>query len=91
MEGLNAEILVTETMELYLEAKDVRLISDNGSQFISKDFKELLEILELKQTFTSANHPQSNGKLERFHKTLKTEHVRRSAYLNYQDACARIS
>ena len=91
MEGINAEILVAETKELYPEAKDVRLISDNGSQFISKDFKELLELLEFKQTFTSANHPQSNGKLERFHKTLKTEHVRRSAYLNYQDACTRMA
>jgi transposase InsO family protein len=90
MEGINAEILVTETKELYPEAKDARLISDNGSQFISKDFKELVELLELKQTFTSANHPQSNGKLERFNRTLKTEHVRRSAYLDYQDACIRM-
>jgi len=91
MEGINAEILVAETKELYPDAKDARLICDNGSQFISKDFKELLELLELKQTFTSANHPQSNGKLERFHKTLKTEHVRRSAYINYQDANIRMS
>jgi transposase InsO family protein len=91
MEGINAEILVAETKELYPEAKDVRLISDNGSQFISKDFKELLELLEVKQTFTSANHPQSNGKLERFHRTLKSEHVRRSAYLDYQDACIRMA
>jgi len=91
MEGINAEILVAETMELYPEATGVRLICDNGSQFISKDFKELLVLLELKQTFTSANHPQSNGKLERFHKTLKTEHVRRSAYINYQDACVRMA
>jgi transposase InsO family protein len=91
MEGINAEILVTETKELYPEAKDVRLISDNGSQFTSKDFKELLELLEMQQTFTSANHPQSNGKLERFNRTLKSEHVRRSAYLDYQDACIRMA
>src|SRR5215469_611158 len=91
MEGINAEILVAQTKELYPEAKDVRLISDNGSQFISKDFKELIVLLEMKHTFTSANHPQSNGKLERFNRTLKSEHVRRSAYLNYQDACARMA
>jgi transposase InsO family protein len=90
-EGLNAEILVTETKELYPEAKDARLISDNGSQFISKDFQELIVLLELRQTFTSANYPQSNGKLERFNRTLKTEHVRRSAYLDYQDACIRMA
>jgi transposase InsO family protein len=51
----------------------------------------LLELLEIRHTFTSANHPQSNGKLERFNRTLKTEHVRRSAYLDYQDACNRMA
>jgi len=91
MEGLNAEILIAETKELYPEAVNVRIISDNGSQFISKDFAELLLYLEFRHTFTSANHPQSNGKLERFNKTLKTEHVRRSAYLDYQDACIRMA
>jgi hypothetical protein len=91
MEGVNAEILVAETKELYPEAENPRLISDNGSQFISKDFEELLALLEIGHTFTSANHPQSNGKLERFNRTLKTEHVRRSAYLDYQDACLRMA
>ena len=75
MEGLNAEIMVVETKEIYVEAKTPRLISDNGSQFISKDFKELMAYLELEHTFTSANHRQSNGKLERFHRTLKTKEV----------------
>jgi transposase InsO family protein len=91
MEGINAQILVAETKELYPKAKNLRLISDNGSQFISKDFQELLVFLELGHTLTSANHPQSNGKLERFNRTLKSEHVRRSAYLNYEDACVRMS
>jgi len=91
MEGLNAEVLVTETKEMYPEAKTPRLISDNGSQFVSKDFRELLVYLELEHTFTSANHPQSNGKLERFHRTLKSEHVRRSAYFSYEDACIRFA
>jgi len=91
MEGINAEILVAQTKELYPEAKNVRIISDNGSQFISKDFEELLALLEFAHTFTSANHPQSNGKLERFNRTIKSEHVRRSAYLDYQDACVRMA
>jgi len=69
----------------------VRIISDNGSQFISKDFEELLVFFEFDHTFTSANHPQGNGKLERFNQTLKTEHVRRSAYVKYQDACTRMA
>ena len=91
MEGINAEVLAAEAKELYPEAKNPRLISDNGSQFISKDFEELLMYLEFGHTLTSANHPQSNGKLERFNRTLKTEHVRRAAYLNYDDACLRMA
>jgi transposase InsO family protein len=65
---------------MYPQAIGPRLISDNGGQFISKDFEELLSLLEVGHTLTSANHPQSNGKLERFHRTLKTEHVRRASY-----------
>lgn len=91
MEGVNAEILLAETAELYPEAENPRIISDNGSQFISKDFKELVAFLEFGHTLTSANHPQSNGKLERFNKTLKNEHVRRTAYLDYQDAGVRMA
>jgi transposase InsO family protein len=90
MEGWNAEVVVAATKELYPEAKNPRLISDNGSQFLSKDFNELLLLLEIGHTFTSPAHPQSNGKLERFHRSLKHEHTRRSAYLNYEDARSRI-
>jgi transposase InsO family protein len=91
MTGMNAEILVAETKEMHPEAVNVRIISDNGSQFISKDFEELLALLEIDHTLTSANHPQSNGKLERFNRSLKSEHVRRSAYINYQDARMRMA
>jgi transposase InsO family protein len=91
MEGINAEALITETRELYPESKTPRLISDNGSRFISNDFKELLIMLEIGHTFTRANHPQSNGKLERFHRTLKTEHTRRSAYVEGKDARVRMA
>ena len=91
MEGINAELLVMETKELYRDAKNPRLISDNGSQFISKDFKELLIMLEIGHTFTRACHPQSNGKIERFHRSFKTEHTRRSAYVDDRDARVRMA
>jgi transposase InsO family protein len=86
MEGVNAEVLVTKAKELYPETKSPRITSGNGSQFVSRDFKELMSYLEFGRTFASANHPQSNGKLERFNRSLKTEHVRRAAYLSYEDA-----
>jgi transposase InsO family protein len=41
MERLTAEIVLMKTRELYPEAHP-RIITDNGSQFISKDFRELI-------------------------------------------------
>jgi transposase InsO family protein len=89
MEGLWAEIIVAQAKELYPHANP-RIITDNGSQFISRDFRELTTLLEIEHTFTSPAHPQSNGKLERFHRTLKSEHVRTSSYFSYEDAKERM-
>ena len=85
MEGINIELLVARVKEKYPEAK-ARIIHDNGKQFISKDFKSLVSLLELYETASRVCHPQSNGKLERFHSTLKTEHVRKTPYFSYEDA-----
>jgi transposase InsO family protein len=46
------------------------VISDNGPQFISKDFHEFIRDNELSHVTTSVYYPQSNGKLERFHGTI---------------------
>ena len=90
MEGLNVEILVTRAKELHPDAH-ARIIHDNGKQFSSKDFLDLITKLELRETSTSPFHPQSNGKVERFHKTLKAEEVRRDAYQDYSDAKRKMS
>lgn len=85
MEGLNIEILVTRVKELYLESH-ARIIHDNGKPFTSREFLELVARLELKETSTSPFHPQSNGKIERMHRTFKTEEVRRDDYHGLIDA-----
>ena len=46
MEGINIELLVARVKEKYPEAK-ARIIHDNGKQFISKDFKSLVFLVEL--------------------------------------------
>jgi transposase InsO family protein len=51
-------------------------------------FQRIAIMLEIDYTFTRDCHPQSNGKIERFHRTFKTEHTRMSAYVN--SAYARI-
>jgi len=63
-----------------------RLISDNGPQFIAKDFKEFIRIMGMTHVRTSPYYPQSNGKLERFHKTIKGECIRVKVPLSLDDA-----
>lgn len=63
-----------------------RIISDNGKQFIAKDFTQYIAEKGLHHVRTSVCHPQSNGKLERFHRTLSEECLRTKSMLDVQDA-----
>ena len=63
-----------------------RIISDNGPQFIAKDFKEFIRIAGMTHVRTSPYWPQSNGKIERWHGTLKNECIRPGVLLNLDDA-----
>jgi len=68
-----------------------RIISDNGSQFIAQDFTEYMRANGLHHVRTSICHPQSNGKLERFHKTISQECLRRQSMIDLDDARRRIA
>ena len=45
------------------------LVTDRGTSFTSVFFRETCKILGIKQLYTSAMHPQSNGSVESLHKT----------------------
>ena len=60
--------------------------SDNGPQFIAKDFKEFVRIAGLTHVKTSPYYPQSNGKIERWHKSLKNDCIRPGTPLNVEQA-----
>jgi putative transposase len=79
------EITLERAKELHPEAKS-RIISDNGPQFIAKDFKEFIRISGMTHVRTSPYHPRSNGKIERWHKSLKGECIRRGTPLSLEDA-----
>ena len=63
-----------------------RLITDNGSQYISAEFKAYLRERDISHSRARVRHPQSNGKLERFHKSLKGECVRQTAMTDLEEA-----
>jgi len=85
MTEADIEIILEQAKELYPEAKP-RIISDNGPQFIAKDFKEFIRISGMTHVRTSVFYPQSNGKIERWHKSLKAECIRPGTPLSMEDA-----
>jgi putative transposase len=48
----------------------LRLLHDNGTQFLSKTFKGLLRERGVQSVRTAYRHPETNGRLERWHLTL---------------------
>lgn len=50
----------------------VRITTDQGRQFESELFTDLMKLLGICKTRTSPYHPQANGKIERWHRSLKT-------------------
>ncbi len=85
MREADVEIILERAREKYPEVSP-RIISDNGPQFIAKDFKELIRICGMTHVKTSPYYPQSNGKIERWHKSLKSECIRRKTPLSLTDA-----
>jgi transposase InsO family protein len=85
MREADIEVILERAKEKYPEAKP-RMISDNGPQFIARDFKEFIRISGMTHVRTSPYYPQSNGKLERWHKPLKSECIRPGTPLSLDDA-----
>jgi transposase InsO family protein len=79
METYDVQIVLWSSCNKWIFETSIRprIITDNGSQFVSSEFKEALRENNIKHTRTSVNHPQSNGKIERFHKTAKEESLRK--------------
>ena len=85
MTEADVEIILQRAREKFPDAKP-RVISDNGPQFISKDFKEFIRISGMTHVKTSPYYPQSNGKLERYHRTVKGTCIRVKTPLSLEDA-----
>lgn len=81
----DVEIILQRAHEKFPDAKP-RVISDNGPQFIAKDFKEFIRISGMTHVKTSPYYPQSNGKLERYHRTIKGTCIRVNTPLSLADA-----
>jgi len=85
MKEADLEIVIERAKALYCSARP-RIISDNGPQYISRDFREFIRVSGMTHVRTSPYYPQSNGKIERFHGSLKRECIRPRTPVSIDDA-----
>jgi|SRR5690554_3040363 transposase InsO family protein len=90
MQQFDVQITLQRALEKYPGYKP-RIISDNGPQFISKDFAEYLRQVGLQHIRTSIAYPQSNGKIERYHRTIHQDCLMKTSLINLDDARKQIS
>lgn len=90
MKEFDIEVVIAKAIEKHPGVKP-RIISDNGPQFIAKDFKEFIRVYGLTHVRTSPYYPQSNGKLERWHGSLKQECIRPSCPATIEEAEKRVT
>ena len=84
MKESDVELILEGTRERYPGVKP-RIISDKGPQFIARDFKEYIRLTGMTHVRTAPYYPQSNGKIERWHKTIKGDGIRPAAPQNREE------
>lgn len=85
MTSADVETILQRGREKYPDARP-RIISDNGPQFIAKDFKAFVRLAGMTHVRTSPYYPQSNGKMERWNQTVKVTTIRPHAPDSIDDA-----
>lgn len=84
VEALDVELLIEHAREKFPGVTPV-LITDNGPQFIAKDFKSYLGFVGITHRRTRFYYPQSNGKVERAFLTIKSEGLSRNSVIDLDD------
>lgn len=85
MKEADVECIIERARDRFPGAKP-RVISDNGPQFLARDFKAYIRICGMTHVRTAPYYPQSNGKLERYHRTIKSEAIRPSSPSSLEEA-----
>ena len=68
-----------------------RIISDRGPQFIAREFKTYIRQMGMTHVLTSPYYPQSNGKIERWHRELKSNCIRPKCAKTIEEARSNVS
>lgn len=85
MREREVETIIQRAREKHPQALP-RIISDNGPQFVAREFKAFVRVAGMTHVRTSPYYPQSNGKIEAWHKTLKVTTIRPKAPSSLDEA-----
>ena len=81
---------VTDTLDMALAASGCdsatvlhkpRLLSDNGPSYIAGELAEYIEALKMSHVRGAPLHPQTQGKIERWHRSMKNQILLNNSYL----------
>jgi putative transposase len=72
IEVIQEAIDATGMAEVSVEDR-TKLLSDNGAGYICRAFRDYLHLVGIRHILAAPFHPQTNGKLERYHQTIKRE------------------
>ena len=63
---------LTGMTEVSLEDR-TRLLTDNGPGYVSRAFQDYMRLVGIRHILASPYHPQTNGKIERYHQSIKRD------------------
>jgi len=72
IEVVQEAVDATGMTEVHVENR-TRLLSDNGAGYVSRSFRDYLHLVGIRHILAAPFHPQTNGKLERYHRSIKRE------------------
>jgi len=85
MKESDVELVLQRAKEKFPDEKP-RIITDNGPQFVARDFKVFIREAGMTHVRTAPYYPQSNGKIERWHKTMKVTTIRPKSPASLEEA-----
>lgn len=60
--------------------------SDQGSQYISNDYEDLLKLFNIKHSYRKKGYPYDNASMESFNSIIKKEEVNHKVYRTFEEA-----
>jgi len=88
MESYTVTMTIQEALEKLENRRrdEPRIVHDNGSQFVSHEWRNFVRGAGIKDIRTKVGHPESNGRLERLHRTHREEGLTEEVLTGYYTA-----